>query len=69
MRALTIRPPVADSLRLDEVCEPDPRDGPVLVDGISVGMCGTDLELVRGENGAAPPGADRLILGHENRGR
>jgi glucose 1-dehydrogenase len=34
-----------------------------------VGVCGTDVEIVRGGYGWAPPGEDRLILGHESLGR
>jgi glucose 1-dehydrogenase len=34
-----------------------------------VGVCGTDGEIVRGGYGWAPPGRDRLILGHESLGR
>jgi threonine dehydrogenase-like Zn-dependent dehydrogenase len=34
-----------------------------------VGVCGTDVEIVAGEYGEAPPGADRLVLGHESLGR
>jgi glucose 1-dehydrogenase len=49
--------------------EPPAGDGPVLVDGVAVGLCGTDLEIVAGQYGQAPPGADQLVLGHENLGR
>jgi threonine dehydrogenase-like Zn-dependent dehydrogenase len=40
-----------------------------LVDGLVVGICGTDREIVEGKYGEAPPGHDRLILGHESLGR
>jgi threonine dehydrogenase-like Zn-dependent dehydrogenase len=33
-----------------------------------MGVCGTDIEIVHGEYGTAPPGAERLILGHESLG-
>jgi threonine dehydrogenase-like Zn-dependent dehydrogenase len=68
MRAITIEPGVPGSARLDEVPEPPPSDGAVLVRTIAMGVCGTDLELVRGEFGTAPPGSQRLILGHESLG-
>jgi D-arabinose 1-dehydrogenase-like Zn-dependent alcohol dehydrogenase len=42
MKAVTIEPRRADSARLEEVPEPDPRDGSVLVEAIAVGVCGTD---------------------------
>lgn len=67
MRALTIAPGVANSLRLEEVSEP-PGAG-VLVETIAVGVCGTDRELIGGGYGWAPPGHDRLVLGHESLGR
>ena len=41
----------------------------MLVDGVALGICGTDAEIVRGDYGEAPPGAERLILGHESLGR
>lgn len=36
---------------------------------MAIGVCGTDKEIVRGDYGWAPPGRDRLILGHESLGR
>lgn len=69
MRALTIRPGVAASGRLDEVPEPPVTGGPVLVETLAVGVCGTDLELASGRFGKPPAGRDRLILGHESLGR
>ena len=35
----------------------------MLVDGLALGICGTDGEIVRGEYGWPPPGAERLVLG------
>jgi threonine dehydrogenase-like Zn-dependent dehydrogenase len=69
MRALTITPGVPNSARLDDVPAPSPSEGPVLVQTLAVGVCGTDMELVSGRFGAAPAGQDRLILGHESLGR
>ena len=46
MRALTIRPGEADSLALVDIDEPAPDEGEVLVDAVSVGLCGTDAEIV-----------------------
>ena len=34
-----------------------------------MGICGTDHEIIAGEYGEAPPGEDRLIIGHESLGR
>ncbi len=34
-----------------------------------MGVCGTDREIVAGEYGWAPPGRERLVIGHESLGR
>ncbi|WP_406122538.1 alcohol dehydrogenase catalytic domain-containing protein [Streptomyces canus] len=49
--------------------EPVPASGELLVEGLAVGVCGTDREIVRGEYGWAPPGREWLVLGHESLGR
>src|SRR5262245_54163595 len=69
MRALTIAPRRANSARLDEVPEPPAADGAVLVETLAIGICGTDREIASGRYGEAPPGQDRLIIGHESLGR
>lgn len=69
MRAITVEPKVAGSARLADVPEPAPASGSVLVEAIAVGVCGTDIEIVEGKYGWAPPGQKRLVLGHESLGR
>src|ERR1700712_3378758 len=69
MRALTVRPGTKDSLALEDVPEPPPSDGDVLVDGLAIGLCGTDAEIIAAQYGNAPAGCDYLVLGHENLGR
>jgi len=69
MKAITVEPNKAGTARLEEVPEPDPRNGAVLVEAIAVGVCGTDAEIVEGKYGWAPPGKTRLVLGHESLGR
>jgi threonine dehydrogenase-like Zn-dependent dehydrogenase len=69
VRALTVRPGVQDSLELSDLPEPPQADGPVLVEAVAVGLCGTDVEIVAVEYGQAPPGSELLVLGHENLGR
>ena len=69
MRALTVIPHQANSLELSDVPEPEQNEGDVLVDVVAVGICGTDVEIMGGEYGEAPPGHDRLVLGHESLGR
>ena len=69
MRAITVIPRHAGSARLDDVPEPEESAGTVLVDGLALGICGTDVEIVRGDYGWPPPGEERLVLGHESLGR
>lgn len=69
MRALAVRPGTPNSLQLHEIAEPPEADGTVLVQGLQVGLCGTDVEIVSGQYGEAPAGTDLLVLGHENLGR
>ena len=69
MRALTVRPGTKDSLAIDDLPEPPESDGPVLVESLAVGLCGTDVEIIAADYGEAPPGADVLVLGHENLGK
>ncbi|HVW01437.1 MAG TPA: glucose 1-dehydrogenase [Planctomycetaceae bacterium] len=69
MRALTVVPKQAHTARLDDVPDPPSADGPVLVQTLAIGVCGTDREICSGDYGWAPPGRDRLILGHESLGR
>jgi threonine dehydrogenase-like Zn-dependent dehydrogenase len=68
MRAITVEP-LKGFAQLEEVAEPDVRDGSVLAEGISVGVCGTDVEIAEGKYGRAAPGKTRLVLGHESLGR
>jgi len=69
MKAVTVEPHRRDTARLEDVPEPDPAQGSVLVEAIAVGVCGTDAEIVDGHYGWAPPGRTRLVLGHESLGR
>jgi threonine dehydrogenase-like Zn-dependent dehydrogenase len=73
MRAIAIRPGVPDSLHLRDLPRPlldDVSGGRgVRVGIIRAGLCGTDADLVAGEYGRAPEGADFLVLGHESLGR
>jgi threonine dehydrogenase-like Zn-dependent dehydrogenase len=68
MRAVTVLPGVAASVRLDDVPEPPESDGSVLVRSRALGICGTDHEILEGQYGSAPDGAQRLIIGHESFG-
>jgi threonine dehydrogenase-like Zn-dependent dehydrogenase len=69
MKALRVTPLTAGTASLDEVPEPPESDGPVVVETIAIGICGTDIEIISGKYGWPPPGSDRLVLGHESLGR
>ena len=69
MRAVTVIPGQRGSVAVTEMPEPPDEDGPVLVQTQAIGICGTDVEIINGEYGSAPPGEDRLIIGHESLGR
>jgi threonine dehydrogenase-like Zn-dependent dehydrogenase len=69
MRALTIKPGEAGSAKVSDCPDPRPVDGELLVEGLALGICGTDREIAQGQFGWAPPGSDRLILGHESLGK
>ncbi len=69
MKAITVEPMKAGTAGIEDIPEPDPRYGSVLVEAIAVGVCGTDAEIVDGKYGWAPPGKSRLVLGHESLGR
>ena len=69
MRALTVVPGRPGSLAVAEVDDPRPATGELLVDGLAVGVCGTDKEIAAGDYGWAPPGRERLVIGHESLGR
>jgi threonine dehydrogenase-like Zn-dependent dehydrogenase len=68
MRALTVAPGIANSARVDDIGDPPLADGAILVRTLAIGVRGTDREIVCGHFGQAPPGEDRLVIGHESLG-
>ncbi|MBN9051274.1 MAG: glucose 1-dehydrogenase [Rhizobiales bacterium] len=68
MQALTISPGAPGSLRLDDIPTPTPSRDRLLVRALALGICGTDREILAGHYGTAPPGHDRLVIGHESLG-
>ena len=68
MRSLTVEPGIPDSLRLEEFRIPSADRGSVLIRALALGVCGTDREIIAGDYGDAPPGHERLIIGHESLG-
>ena len=69
MRALSVVPGQKGTLALGDMDEPTVGSGALLVDAIAMGVCGTDKEIVDGDYGWAPPGEERLVIGHESLGR
>jgi threonine dehydrogenase-like Zn-dependent dehydrogenase len=69
MRALTVIPRQASSAALVDVPEPAADEGSVLVETLSIGVCGTDREIIASRNAPAPDGDERLAIGHESLGR
>ena len=69
VKAITVEPGVPNSLRLDDYPEPVVDPTLLQVEALALGICGTDREIVAGDYGWAPPGARRLIIGHESLGR
>jgi threonine dehydrogenase-like Zn-dependent dehydrogenase len=68
MRAITLSPGVPNSVGLEEISESAPSDGALQVRALALGVCATDREIISGAYGSAPPGAQRLVLGHESLG-
>ncbi len=69
MKAITVEPKNPGTVRFEDILEPEAHEGSILVEAIAVGVCGTDVEIVEGKYGWAPPGKTRLVLGHESLGR
>src|ERR687886_2113174 len=73
MKAIAVTPGKPNSIHLEEIPKPSVDDVPdgkgVLVEVLRVGVDGTDKEINDAEYGAAPPGDDFLVIGHENFGR
>jgi threonine dehydrogenase-like Zn-dependent dehydrogenase len=69
VRALTVVPGKAGTAELTELPDPRADADELLVQGLAVGVCGTDREIAAGEYGWSPQGRDRLVLGHESLGR
>src|SRR3954470_1034111 len=73
MKTKAVHPGTPDSIHLRDIPEPritDVREGRgVLVKVLRVGVDGTDKEINAAEYGAAPPGDDYLVTGHESFGQ
>src|SRR5512143_1605646 len=73
MKAIAVHPGKPNSIHLAEFPRPSLDEVPggrgVLVKVLRVGVDGTDKEINAAEYGAAPPGYDFLVIGHEGFGR
>ncbi|MEV6793858.1 glucose 1-dehydrogenase [Streptomyces sp. NPDC051320] len=69
MKAITVVPGSPDQVEVGEVDEPDVAEGSLLVEGQLLGICGTDADIVEKGYGWAPPGSNRLVVGHESLGK
>jgi glucose 1-dehydrogenase len=73
MKAIAVRPGIPNSVHLADLPMPTVADVPdgrgVLVKVLRVGVDGTDKEINAAEYGAAPPGFDVLVIGHEGFGQ
>src|SRR5438552_15145917 len=73
MKAIAVHPGKPNSIHLREVAEPQvdavPDGRGVKVKVLRVGVDGTDKEINAAEYGAAPPGDDYLVTGHESFGQ
>jgi threonine dehydrogenase-like Zn-dependent dehydrogenase len=69
VKACTVKPGDISSAKVEEIPDPPASDGEVLVEGLAVGICGTDVEISREGYGRPPAGHERLVLFHESLGR
>jgi len=72
MKAVAVIPGKANSVHLAELAKPRLEEVPggrgVLVKVLKIGVDATDREINEAKYGAAPPGYDYLVLGHESFG-
>src|SRR6185369_1564755 len=73
MKAIAVFPGKPNSVHLADLPKPSVDDVPngrgVLVRVLNVGVDGTDKEINAAEYGAAPPGFEFLVIGHEGFGQ
>src|SRR5205814_1925915 len=66
--AMTVVPGQKGTAGVEEIPDPDMQDSTLLVQGMAVGICGTDREMAEGTYGTPPSGEARLVIGHESLG-
>lgn len=68
MKAITVVPGQPGQVQVANLPDPAPEPGTLLVQGRLLGICGTDVDIVENGYGWPPPGAERLLIGHESLG-
>jgi glucose 1-dehydrogenase len=53
-----VAPGIGNSARLEDVSEPDPVNGAVLVRTVALGVCRTDREIISGSMAPRHPAKD-----------
>src|SRR2546423_197383 len=69
MKACVVTPGDPSTAAVEDIGEPPADDGAIVVEGLLVGVCGTDVEITEKGYGVPPPGHKRLVLFHESLGR
>jgi threonine dehydrogenase-like Zn-dependent dehydrogenase len=69
VRALSVVPGKPETAGVGDQPDPTADEGSMLVQGLLIGICGTDIEIIQEGYGWAPPGSDRLVIGHESLGQ
>ncbi len=65
LKAIVASPPNKMSARLEEIPDPEPGPGQIMLRTVCVGIDGTDREIHEGIYGTPPDGLSYLVLGHE----
>jgi threonine dehydrogenase-like Zn-dependent dehydrogenase len=65
---MTVMPGQKGTAGVEDIPDPDAQDSALLVQGMAVGICGTDREIAEGTYGTPPAGEARLVIGHESLG-
>jgi glucose 1-dehydrogenase len=69
VKALSVMPGKPETAGVNDHPDPSPSEGSLLVQGLLMGVCGTDLEIIQQGYGWAPEGEERLVIGHESLGQ
>jgi len=69
VKALSVVPGRPETAGVGDHPDPAPSEGSLLVQGLLMGVCGTDIEIIDEGYGWSPPGEERLIIGHESLGQ